>query len=190
MLEFSCSFRNKCISWADLEGGEGAAPPPPRFRQVITQKKAKLCFSQTVKSNILLSQNAGYAISETLDVQNFPRGPDPPSRARASPLADRYTVNRPPPPFQNPGSAPVSVPAVRSTSIEQSDQRRADPNTKGVNPGRTVPLPLLADIRRIQKYRPLWQRCEVRIRLPVAACLFRIPGSDSDCQDPIRKTDL
>ena len=34
------------------------------------------------------------------------------------------------------------------------------------------------------------KRCEVRIRLPVAACRFRIPGSDSDCQDPIKKTGL
>ena len=51
------------------------APPPP-FRQVSTQKKAKFCCSQTVKSNILLSQNAGNAMSDrprpTLDVQNFP----------------------------------------------------------------------------------------------------------------------
>ena len=52
-------------------GGEGAATP---FRQVITQKKATFCCSQTVKSNILLSQNAGNAISETLDVHNFPGG--------------------------------------------------------------------------------------------------------------------
>ena len=34
------------------------------------------------------------------------------------------------------------------------------------------------------------ERCEVRIRLPVAACRFRIPGSDSEFQDPIRKTGL
>ena len=33
------------------------------------------------------------------------------------------------------------------------------------------------------------QRCEVRIRLPVAGCRFRIPGSDSDCQDPIIRFD-
>ena len=37
---------------------------------------------------------------------------------------------------------------------------------------------------------PPGERCEVRIRLLLAACRFRIPGSDSDCQDPIRKTDL
>ena len=61
-------------------GGEGAEPPPPPLRQVITQKKAKLCCSQTVKSNILLSQTAGNAISETLDVQTSY------NRARALPL--------------------------------------------------------------------------------------------------------
>ena len=33
---------------------------------------------------------------------------------------------------------------------------------------------------------PLCERCEVRIRLPVAACRFRIPGSDSEFQDPIQ----
>ena len=71
--------------------GQGGRPPP--LRQVITQKKAKCCCSQTVKSNVLLSQNAGNAISETLDVQNIPGGM--PSRARAS--DDRYAVDRPPP---------------------------------------------------------------------------------------------
>ena len=35
---------------------------------------AKYCCSQTVKSNILLSENAGNVISETLDVQHFPGG--------------------------------------------------------------------------------------------------------------------
>ena len=63
----------------------------------ITQKKTFSC-SQTVKSNMLLSQNAGNAISETLDIQNFPGGgmpPDPPSRARASPSADCYAVDHP-----------------------------------------------------------------------------------------------
>ena len=57
----------------DLGGPRGPRPP---FLQVITQKKAKCC-SQTVKSNILLSQNAGNAISETLDVQHFPGGMPP-----------------------------------------------------------------------------------------------------------------
>ena len=51
----------------------GAASPAPPFRQVITQKKTKFCL-QTVKSNVLLSQNAGNAISETLDVQNVRGG--------------------------------------------------------------------------------------------------------------------
>ena len=65
---------------------------------------------KTVKANILLSQNAGNAISETLDVQNCPGGmpPHPPSRARASPSDDCYAVNRPPL-FQNPGSAPDNI---------------------------------------------------------------------------------
>ena len=51
----------------DRGGFEGGArgPRPPPFRQVglITQKKAKFGCSQTVKSNILLSQNAGNTIS-------------------------------------------------------------------------------------------------------------------------------
>ena len=52
-----------------LSRGEWAAapPPPPPPRQVITQKKATFCCSETVKSNILLSQNAENAISETLE---------------------------------------------------------------------------------------------------------------------------
>ena len=71
----------------------GVCRPP--FRQVITQKKAKFCCSQTVKSSIFLSQNAGNVISETLDGQNFPGGG-----------GMRLTPPPPPPLFQNPGSAP------------------------------------------------------------------------------------
>ena len=63
------------------------------FRLVITQKKAKFCCAQIVKSHILLFQNVGNAISETLDVHNyFPGGGNSPSRARASSSDDRYTV--------------------------------------------------------------------------------------------------
>ena len=49
-----------------------------------TSELAQFCCSQTVKSNIL--------ISETLDVQNFPGGPCPP--------------------FKNPGSAPETPPPL------------------------------------------------------------------------------
>ena len=94
-------------------GAEGAEAPP--FRQVITQKKATFCCSQTVKSNILRSQNAGNAISETLDVQNFPGG----GACPRTPLAElrlhpRTTATRStaPPPFQNPGSAPARPPYI------------------------------------------------------------------------------
>ena len=71
--------RHSVIHIAPCRGGWGGGPRPP-FCQVITQKKPKFCL-QTVKSNILLSQNAGNAISETLDVHNFRGGggmpPDP-----------------------------------------------------------------------------------------------------------------
>ena len=40
----------------------------------MNSELAKFCCSQTVKSNIFLSQNAGNAISETLNVQNIPGG--------------------------------------------------------------------------------------------------------------------
>ena len=99
---------------ADLGGGEGAASPLSsgyHFLRYLSSsgvsknsELAQFCCSQTVKSNILLSQNAGNAISETLDVQNFPGGgmtldahpPPPPSRARASPSNDRYAVTHEP----------------------------------------------------------------------------------------------
>ena len=67
------------ISGADLGGGAGGGPfvrVPICFRYfsssgVSTNSElAKFCCSQTVKSNILLSPNAGNAISETLDVQH------------------------------------------------------------------------------------------------------------------------
>ena len=47
---------------------------------------AKFCCWQSVKSNILLSQNAGNAISETLDVQNCLGGACPFSKILDPPL--------------------------------------------------------------------------------------------------------
>ena len=55
-----------------FRGGEGAAAPPP-LSSCNHSEKGKF-WSQPVKSNILLSQNAGNAISETLDVHNFAGG--------------------------------------------------------------------------------------------------------------------
>ena len=68
------------------------------------------CCSQTVKSNILLSQNAGNAISETLDVQNFTGGACPRTPLAGLGLCSWKTATRStaPRPFQNPGSASVS----------------------------------------------------------------------------------
>ena len=69
-------------SGADLGGGEGAAAALSSGNH---SEKGKILLLANCKiTNILLSQNAGNAISETLDVQNFPGGcPDPPSRVRA-----------------------------------------------------------------------------------------------------------
>ena len=78
---------------------EGAATSPPPPSSGNRSEKGKFCCAQTVKSNILLSQNAGNAITDTLDVHNVSGGmpPDPTSRARASPSDDRYAVDLPPP---------------------------------------------------------------------------------------------
>ena len=96
-------------------GGEGAASPLSsgyHFLRYLSSsgvsknsELAQFCCSQTVKSNILLSQNAGNAISETLDVQNFPGGgmtldarpppPPPPPQAGLGPRP-RTTATRSP----------------------------------------------------------------------------------------------
>ena len=83
--ESCCYSVSIYLAEADLGGGEGAAAPLSSGNH---SEKSKFCCAQTVKSNILLSQNA---ISETLDVHNFSGG------CPRTPLAGPpYGVDRPP----------------------------------------------------------------------------------------------
>ena len=87
-----------------FRGGEGAAAPlfqGTNFCRhfcssgVSTNSElAKFRCSQTVKSNILLSQNAGNAISETLNVQIFPEGACPRTPLAGLGLRPRTTATR------------------------------------------------------------------------------------------------
>ena len=109
--DFISKLTTKCARCrGGLGGARGRGTP---FRQVITQKKATFC-SQTVKPNILLSQNAGNAISETLDVQNFPVGAMPPDPIpwQGSDIALGRPLRGRPPPLSKIMDPPMMWPNV------------------------------------------------------------------------------